>query len=397
MTTPARNINSFLNRQGFFYQKTTCAGGFALQNSTSNHWKQYVDVRPASINNPMTRNGWRNPSAWSHDHLEAIVSPIGEMDAKLWCANRSQYTGHRYIDGEYATDNGMLTLLTGPPSWVGNLATTRAYLALKNQNANLSEAFAERHQAKQMVSNAARDIAKQVERFRRRNPRDWGQVIKNGLKTQWKDIPNRWLELQYGWKPMMSDIFGTLQNLDMLESGANPYWTRVKGAAKLDENQTIPFASNPYWWKEYAIRHHHVKTVLFYRLNAPPLATLASLGLTNPLLLGWELVRYSFVVDWFLPVGNWLSTLDADFGWNYLTGCQSTFTRLGVDSVPGAIPDTSTAEYRNYTLGPYASGYRFRRTVLGSPPGVGLPHFKNPLSSQHIANALSLLSQAFRK
>jgi len=301
------------------------------------------------------------------------------------------------LDGEYAVESGMQALLTGPAAWALNLANSRAYLDLKSQNANLSEVFAERKKTSQMVTSAAKDIAKQVKSFRKQHPRDWGQVIKNGLRNQWKNIPNRWLELQYGWKPLMSDIYGALTTLDGYNSDTKAYHVRVKGSAKQVERFTQQFASSPYWWRETVERRHHVKTILYYTLNSPAQAALAQLGLTNPLALGWELVRYSFVVDWFLPVGNWLSTLDADFGWRYETGCQSVFTKLGVESYSGHIPNTSSSTYENYTVGPSAKGYRFRRTILGSPPGVGLPHFKNPLSSPHLANALSLLTQAFRK
>lgn len=395
MTTPARNIHTYLNRPGYFYQKATCAGGFTLQTSTSNHWKEYLDVRPASVNNPMGASGWRNPSNWSHDHLEAIVSPIGEMLTQNWCANRAQFTGSRYIDGEYATDTGMSSFIQGPPAWVSNLATTRAYLALKNQQANLSEAFAEREQTKRLFSDGARGIAEQVRAFRKAHPREWGQVVRNGARNQLRGIPRRWLELQYGWKPLMSDIFGACDRLSDAFSDTRAYHARAKGAARWVERFNVPFASSPYFWTEHVERIHHVKVLLFYTLNNPALATFASLGLTNPLELGWELVRYSFVVDWFLPVGNWLSTLDADFGWRYETGVNSTFTRISVQSTPGHTPSTSSSTYSNFTVGPKAKGIRFRRTVLGTPPGVGLPHFKNPLSGVHVANAMALLVQAF--
>lgn len=34
-------------------------------------------------------------------------------------------------------------------------------------------------------------------------------------------------------------------------------------------------------------------------------------GLLNPLEVIWELVPFSFVADWFLPIGDYLSALDA--------------------------------------------------------------------------------------
>jgi hypothetical protein len=36
-----------------------------------------------------------------------------------------------------------------------------------------------------------------------------------------------------------------------------------------------------------------------------------NLGLTDPLSVAWELIPYSFVVDWFVPIGTYLDNLNA--------------------------------------------------------------------------------------
>jgi hypothetical protein len=125
------------------------------------------------------------------------------------------------------------------------------------------------------------------------------------------------------------------------------------------------------------------------------LATFASLGLTNPLELIWERIPYSFVVDWFLPIGGWLSTLDADFGWTHRATCSTAFTRVKAQGTPYANPDSTNFEIQNNTSGFFEEAFRMYRST-GGPPPVGLPHFKNPFSSTHLANALSLLAVAFR-
>jgi hypothetical protein len=104
------------------------------------------------------------------------------------------------------------------------------------------------------------------------------------------------------------------------------------------------------------------------------------------------------VVDWFLPVGNWLSTLDADFGWDFHSGTLTKFSRGGSSSIftrsgfiPGDVKVDFSGDYYS------AKGFSMTRTVYSSASWGGIPRFKNPLSSQHIANALSLLVQAFRR
>lgn len=44
------------------------------------------------------------------------------------------------------------------------------------------------------------------------------------------------------------------------------------------------------------------------------------LGLDDPLGLIWELTPYSFVVDWFLPVGQWLSSFRSIKGLTFQGG-----------------------------------------------------------------------------
>jgi hypothetical protein len=46
-------------------------------------------------------------------------------------------------------------------------------------------------------------------------------------------------------------------------------------------------------------------------LSSPHLSELQQLGLTNPALVAWELVPFSFVFDWFIQVGDWLTGLTA--------------------------------------------------------------------------------------
>jgi len=71
------------------------------------------------------------------------------------------------------------------------------------------------------------------------------------------------------------------------------------------------------------------QSAIFYVQTDVP-AHRISLG--NPMELAWELIPFSFVVDWFLPIGNWISALDATL---HVTGTWGTVTTkrnyLGTD------------------------------------------------------------------
>lgn len=118
-------------------------------------------------------------------------------------------------------------------------------------------------------------------------------------------------------------------------------------------------------------------------VNVPQLV-----GLMDPLSVAWELVPFSFVLDWFLPIGSWLSARGLS---QAMTGTFVTTKRIWVQGyAPYRIVGSSTwgADY-------YKSYYALDRTI-SSELDVPLPSIKplnKALSWKRAANALALLAQ----
>lgn len=126
----------------------------------------------------------------------------------------------------------------------------------------------------------------------------------------------------------------------------------------------------------------------------------AALGLTNPASVAWELVPFSFVVDWFAPVGDWLNALDATLGYSFLSGTRSTIRRRTGQyrASPAYTHSWVSSGMRRYWSGDAsASLYQVEldRTLYASPPTPAL-RIKNPVSPGHMANGLGLLYQVFK-
>ena len=142
-----------------------------------------------------------------------------------------------------------------------------------------------------------------------------------------------------------------------------------------------------------------VHVSLVYKVQNPHLAELSSLGLVNPLEIVWEVTKYSFVVDWFLPIGPWLSALTADVGLSFVTGSMTEKSRqtFGASSIDRSLFDASYFAESGLPEGPTVSGYsmNMKRSCYGSTPVPGL-YVKNPLSLRHVLNGLALLVQAFK-
>jgi hypothetical protein len=135
---------------------------------------------------------------------------------------------------------------------------------------------------------------------------------------------------------------------------------------------------------------------MYYALSDATLAEFSSLGLINPLEIVWELLPYSFVVDWFLPIGNWLSSMTADAGFTFQGGSLSCMSKVKSDGVKDVVwLNHPTAQASGATPVLTGQSFNFVRTCYASSPVPGL-YFKNPLSATHIANAMALLALAFR-
>lgn len=136
------------------------------------------------------------------------------------------------------------------------------------------------------------------------------------------------LEYTYGWKPLIGDLqalsktFGSFSDdyaeYRRIKEGSQPvrpfrYWAE-------DTSSETSAGAKPQWYAES--RHsfsHHARCLLEGTYN-PSKETLSKcgflankLGLKPELILPtiWELTTLSFVVDWFIPVGDFLERITA--------------------------------------------------------------------------------------
>ena len=146
------------------------------------------------------------------------------------------------------------------------------------------------------------------------------------------------------------------------------------------------------------VTKHKCTVALWFKCVNPNQAVVGSLGLNNPANIVWEKVRYSFVVDWLLPIGPWLSSFGADYGFEFKSGSRS-YKREASGSVTSAGGFKLHSGYAmgangGLRLNKYEAEF-FHRTVYTSRPVPGF-YFKNPFTTKHVISALALLVQAFQ-
>lgn len=284
-------------------------------------------------------------------------------------------------------------------SWkddIDYMAVTKFYSDLADIKLNLGQVLAERKQTIDLIATTAGRIANAYSSLRRgRNPFTGSIVNRN-------DASKYWLEYTYGWTPLLSDVYAAME----IEKVSPPPVHYKKSRTGNQSSgpylaKQIHIYSSPPSWNSLNIdfNYYHDKRLEKYRIcisadvsvSDPSVAFAQQLGLTNPALLAWELMPYSFVVDWFLPIGGWLSAQQALLG---LSLSRTSVTRTYVCITDGhaeVIPGENSYAYGEEK---YSSFEKYKTRSLDIP-NLPLPRPKNPLSVSHALSSLALLQQVF--
>jgi hypothetical protein len=280
---------------------------------------------------------------------------------------------------------------------------------------NLAQAFGERRQTANLLADTATRIYMAVRAVKRADlymfinatglnkgqglVKHFDRVNKTPLS---KRLATHWLELQYGWKPLLQDAYG-VANWLASHVADDRFHHRVTGRGVDGYTNVIPMNyPNPEQVGRVKIR---ARIGLEYRLDSQARAALAQTGIDNPALLAWELLPFSFVVDWFYPVGNYLEALNSFAGFDFVSGWQSRRTTwegtvtYGGKGVVFFNASNARLEYNSHYGSYYFNSYAYQRDVLSSLPGALPPSFKNPIGGDpatRLWTALALTRQLFR-
>jgi len=208
------------------------------------------------------------------------------------------------------------------------------------------------------------------------------------------DIPGRWLELQYGWLPSLSDTYEAAKAYEVLTK--DPRVSNVRASAK----DTDVFNTVTGGFAKSQLRMNR-RVIYNYELTEQ-LPASRSLGLSDPLSVIWEIIPYSFVVDWFIPIGTYLDTLSIlpqlNGRWMRTEVREfSAFESLKWTQVMpgfiGGIGLCSKVEYSGTDVGRHL---KVTRTTGSGSLSTALPSFSpSGLHGTRIWNAIALAAQRF--
>lgn len=287
-----------------------------------------------------------------------------------------------------------------------NLALAAAQSATKDMKVNLAQAFAERKQTVATITDAVQRITKAFTAVKKGRMRDAAKALGAFKRKQppkpTRNIANDWLALQYGWLPLLSDVKGSAELLAQhLATDQRKEVIKVSKRRTSSDcgshNRSYNGTEGVVSWQEQS-QQTTARVYLEFSVSSPSLATLNQTGISDPLLLSWELLPYSFVVDWFLPIGNFLECLNYDLGLSFKRGywwVKSENTWVATFNGKQVNDGTYTSKYSTVDC-ITSKNVMFDRGVYASAPNVKLPSLSDsPLNVTRALNALSLMSQVF--
>jgi len=134
-----------------------------------------------------------------------------------------------------------------------------------------------------------------------------------------KAMANAWLEYRYGWKPLVHDVYNVAEAVNSLRKKVAPRGLlTARGGVTLRDKQVVR-ASTPVpsgltgldRETRYTIECK-VSAGVIYVVDLDNSGYERSLFGLNPRNIPstiWELVPYSFVVDWFMNISGWLAVI----------------------------------------------------------------------------------------
>lgn len=337
---------------------------------------------------------WRNPSNYSRLDYRVSYDPARFVYRDSEGRPRFIEEGLPLVDGAfYGPHLGFGPVLV-PDQNLYDRAITECLLKLQDQKVNIGENLATAMDTVRLLSSSAADLARVVFYARRGQ---WGKLHKVlGLTGKplgaGLSAANRWLEYQFGWKPLMGDIHSAAE---LLRDGFRKKAILFSATRTTKLKEIIERDYPLSWWPQirgYSDLSCRVK--IYASVSDETASRLSQVGLIDPLGVAWELVPFSFVLDWFIPVGNFLQALHAADGLKFVGGTVSWRVDAKFN-VKWRRPHITSLVCNEYGDAKAEAMFLYRHILTAFPtPNL---YSKSPFSTTHLLDALALIAGAIKR
>lgn len=262
----------------------------------------------------------------------------------------------------------------------------KLYEKVKSHSFNAAVTLGEARESLMMIGSSARTLASAMIQLKRgRASTAWNTLVDGNPRMRPpkfvanpgspRNLSGSWLAMQMGWMPLVSDV------AEAANAAAAHFHKPVRSRfhKTVSSDGVLDTCHEGVW---------NISKRMLWIVEEEP-DEISQLGFYDPELVLWELLPYSFLVDYFLPIGKFLEA------------------RASIAKLKGtAITTTKSMHYikqsgfnENYLVEGSGTQKNFsfsRRVSSISNLPVPTPNFRNPLSWTHATTGLALLYQAFK-
>lgn len=393
----------------------------------------YYRAEPASTNNPVRPDGTRAPSAYYIRRVLARLPPamIKQARGSGWGYYMKESTSAGYY-------NSIMT--SNPLSVLGRLVASDLEVSLLDARARtkflnkLADASGKdqvqlgvmagevretihmaSHLATELVSgirSTAKSVnlaparaAKALDAVRRYGMKEAARRFLRGDTALLQNMVESWLVYQFGLKPLAYDVFDATVWLqaEQQKQGNLRLTVSLKGGATEEGIVQIPAQRRGTNDATYDIDCRLQRTTGVHYAGVYQIPTTATipqqLGLYNPAVVAWELLRFSWLVDYVVDIGGWFRSMMAAKDTSFIEGTRSVlkkarlveFVEVDAGTFPPPLPGGPISGLPRSNVALEADS--FQRDVLshGVMPAL-LPGIHNRMGLNQLANSLAALT-----
>lgn len=400
--------HGIIDTSTYLYNQVRWTYNGVVQVSSNQLMQCGITQSPASTNNPLIL-GLRAPAQWYAVKHRWFVS-----ESK--CTIRQLSTGDRWTaEGQVSSfsDADASPLVTLDPSLAADVLR-KVLSQMLDDDVAFNAFMLQGKQSLSMVANLATGIAHGTDKLMTtefRRPRVFKRFLRNASDKAIRKFSGKYLEFLYGWKPLADDLENAFSS--MIDGYTGPEQKRfrlvVRKSRRVKSQVIVNREFSMYWdqnskWSQSLGKENRAKVVIMYEF---PTQVGEMLPTMTPFGTAWELTPWSFVIDWFVPVGDWIGALEASQYSVYMKHAVLTQSvKVAGNGGSNSYYTQRLAEPSGWTVtyspAPRISGFGFIMTREVLSAGAVLdrtrfPDFSSKFGLPQASQALALLSQVLKK
>lgn len=286
--------------------------------------------------------------------------------SSMLCGSRKYYTVYERKQGIGVSSTSTVPVILPTVDW-----ESRLYQHVRSEFVTIGDSLAEYRATAKMFKQYAQGMYSTAKKLR--------DLKKFRTSMSFCTVPLAELAYSFGVAPLVEDTFSTAEALRL----------RLQNPIYKDYHNTSNgyVMDRPTWSGYYDVqRRSRVSIRVNARYELKPFESVITIS--NPVSWAWELIPFSFVVDWGIPIGQWLLDIDAIRLMEGIKGTRtvkrnySQYFRIGSNNRFGVLVKGSLGSSK------LKDHQRFLLTSLPLPP---FPRWKPSLSWHKVYRAITLL------